>query len=93
MKGGHLNAPEATDLLVTPDQMRRFSTARIATKNLHGTGCTLSAAIAARIALGDPLPDATAIAKTFVARAIEAGREATLGHGPGPLMPMPWRGE
>jgi hydroxymethylpyrimidine/phosphomethylpyrimidine kinase len=93
MKGGHLNGPEAADLLVTRDQMRRFSSARIPSKNLHGTGCVLSAAIAARIALGDPLLEATAIAKTFVARAIEAGREATFGHGRGPLMPVPWRGE
>jgi hydroxymethylpyrimidine/phosphomethylpyrimidine kinase len=86
MKGGHLNGPEATDLLVMGDEMRRFSTARIPSKNLHGTGCVLSAAIAARIALGDKLPEATAIAKTFVARAIEEGREATLGHGRGPLI-------
>jgi hydroxymethylpyrimidine/phosphomethylpyrimidine kinase len=93
MKGGHLSGPEASDLLVTRDQMRRYSAARIATKNLHGTGCTLSAAIAARIALGDKLFEATAIAKTFVAHAIEAGREAALGHGRGPLMHPPWRGE
>ena len=52
MKGGHLAGDEAVDLLVTADAVRRFAAPRIASQNLHGTGCTLSSAIAANIVLG-----------------------------------------
>jgi hydroxymethylpyrimidine/phosphomethylpyrimidine kinase len=83
MKGGHL-AGDAVDVLVTPDGVRRYAAPRIASKNLHGTGCTLSSAIAARIVLGDRLPSAVQAAKTFVNEAIEAGRDLTLGAGAGP---------
>jgi hydroxymethylpyrimidine/phosphomethylpyrimidine kinase len=92
VKGGHLDSPEAVDLLVTPNGVRRFATLRIESKNLHGAGCTLSAAIAAGIALGQPLAEATALAKRFVADAITAARGASLGHGRGPLVQRPWRG-
>jgi len=92
MKGGHLDSPEAVDLLATADGVRRYSAKRIASSNLHGAGCTLSAAIAAGMALGEPLAEATAAAKAFVADAIEAGRVARLGRGRGPLIQRPWRG-
>jgi hydroxymethylpyrimidine/phosphomethylpyrimidine kinase len=92
IKGGHLDSAEAIDLLVTREETRRYAGPRIASKNLHGTGCTLSAAIAAHVALGDALPEAAASAKTFVAKAIEAGRDVKLGQGRGPLMPLPPRG-
>jgi hydroxymethylpyrimidine/phosphomethylpyrimidine kinase len=92
MKGGHLASPEAVDLLATADRLRRYSSKRIASNNLHGAGCTLSAAIAAGIARGEPLAEATAAAKAFVAEAIEAGRTAGLGRGRGPLIQRPWRG-
>jgi hydroxymethylpyrimidine/phosphomethylpyrimidine kinase len=86
VKGGHLEGDEAVDLLVTEDTIRRFAAPRLASKNLHGTGCTLSSAIAANIVLGAPLPEAVAEAKTFVRRSIERGQHVTLGAGAGPLI-------
>ncbi len=86
MKGGHLDGGEAVDLLVTADAVHRHAAARIDSQNLHGTGCTLSSAIAANLVLGLELPQAVADAKAFVSRAIEAGRGLTLGAGPGPLI-------
>ena len=89
MKGGHLESAEPIDVLVTAAGTRSYPGARIASRNLHGTGCTLSAALAAHIVMGWELAEAAARAKTFVARAIEAGRHATLGAGPGPLLQAP----
>ena len=86
VKGGHLEGDEAVDLLVTKDAIRRFAAPRLASKNLHGTGCTLSSAIAANIVLGAPLPEAVAAAKAFVRKAIERGQDVTLGAGAGPLI-------
>jgi hydroxymethylpyrimidine/phosphomethylpyrimidine kinase len=86
MKGGHLEGEEAIDLLVTEDTIRRFAAPRLASKNLHGTGCTLSSAIAANVVLGAPLPEAVAAAKAFVRQAIERGQDITLGAGAGPLI-------
>ena len=86
MKGGHLEGGEAVDLLVTADAAHRYAAPRIASNNLHGTGCTLSSAIAASIVLGLALPDAVAGARAFVREAIEAGRGIELGAGPGPLI-------
>jgi hydroxymethylpyrimidine/phosphomethylpyrimidine kinase len=88
MKGGHLDGGEAVDLLVTAAAVHRYAAPRIDSQNLHGTGCTLSSAIAANLVLGLELPQAVAAAKVFVSRAIEAGRGLTLGAGPGPLMQM-----
>lgn len=90
MKGGHLEG-DAVDLLVTADGIRRNSAPRIASRNLHGTGCTLSSAIAAFSVLGLALPEAVAAAKVFVQEAIERGRHVALGAGPGPLIPSPLR--
>jgi hydroxymethylpyrimidine/phosphomethylpyrimidine kinase len=86
MKGGHLDSEEVIDLLVTEDNVSRLAAPRLASKNLHGTGCTLSSAIAAHIVLGAPLPEAVAAAKTFVRRSIERGQDVTLGAGAGPLI-------
>ena len=86
MKGGHLEGREAVDLLVTAQRVRRFSAPRLALRNLHGTGCTLSSAIAANVVLGMALPEAVASAKVFVREAIERGGRVTLGAGPGPLI-------
>ena len=86
MKGGHLDGGEAVDLLVTAGAVHRYAAPRIDSQNLHGTGCTLSSAIAANLVLGLELPQAVADAKAFVSRAIEAGRGLTLGAGPGPLI-------
>jgi hydroxymethylpyrimidine/phosphomethylpyrimidine kinase len=92
MKGGHLAGAEAVDLLVAADGVRRFAAPKLASPNLHGTGCTLSSAIAAHIALGADLGEAVAAAKAFVRAAIERGRDVKLGEGPGPLIPIPIRG-
>lgn len=82
VKGGHLSA-EATDLLYDGEEFHLFSGQRIETRNTHGTGCTLSAAIAARLGQGASLIEAVAEAKNYVARAIR--RAPGLGHGAGPL--------
>ena len=89
MKGGHLAGDEAVDLLVTSEGVRRFAAPRLASLNLHGTGCALSSAIAAHVVLGADLPEAVAAAKDFVRAAIERGRGLTLGSGPGPLAALP----
>ncbi len=86
IKGGHLDGGEAVDLLATAEGVRRYAAPRIASPNLHGTGCTLSSAIAANVVLGMALPEAAAAAKTFVSEAIERGRQLTLGAGDGPLI-------
>jgi hydroxymethylpyrimidine/phosphomethylpyrimidine kinase len=86
MKGGHLEGDKAVDLLVTESTILRFATPKLASKNLHGTGCTLSSAIAANIVLKVALPEAVAAAKAFVHQSIERGRDVTLGAGAGPLI-------
>jgi hydroxymethylpyrimidine/phosphomethylpyrimidine kinase len=89
MKGGHLDGPDAVDLLITPEGVRRFVAPRIASANTHGTGCTLSSAIAAHIVIGASLPEAIAAAKNFVRAAIERGAKANLGAVPWPLLQAP----
>ena len=86
IKGGHLDGDQAVDLLVTAQGVRRLAAPRIASHNLHGTGCTLSSAIAAHVVLGMALPEAAAAAKSFVGEAIERGREIRLGAGDGPVI-------
>ena len=87
VKGGHLDDPaRASDLLVGPSWEGWLDGERIDTPNTHGTGCTLSAAIAARLALGDGGPDAVRAAKAFVTEAIR--HALTLGGGIGPVDPM-----
>jgi hydroxymethylpyrimidine/phosphomethylpyrimidine kinase len=83
VKGGHLAGDALVDLLVTPSGVREFSSRRIATRSTHGTGCTLSAAITAGLALGHSLEDSVATALDYVRRAIE--RAPGLGSGVGPL--------
>ena len=84
LKGGHLDAPESPDLLATPEGLTWFEGPRTATKNTHGTGCTLSAALAAQLGHGLPLEDAVAAAKTYVAGAIAEADTLAVGHGHGP---------
>ncbi len=83
VKGGHLEADEVVDVLVADGATRRFTHPKIATTSTHGTGCTLSAAIAAGLAHGRPLVRAVEDALDFVHRAIAAAPK--LGHGHGPL--------
>jgi len=88
VKGGHAGEGSdeiITDVLVTQGESYRFTSPRIASKNLHGTGCTLSSAIATMLALGEALPDAVRIAKEYVSGAIAGGSDRTIGHGSGPL--------
>jgi hydroxymethylpyrimidine/phosphomethylpyrimidine kinase len=84
IKGGHAQGPDAIDLLVTPQASARLSAEKIDTENTHGTGCTLSAAIAAGLAKGHRLSEAVTDAKTYVTRAIEAADELAIGQGHGP---------
>jgi hydroxymethylpyrimidine/phosphomethylpyrimidine kinase len=85
LKGGHGEGAEATDVLVTSARAQQFSAPRLATRNTHGTGCTLAAAIAARLAKGDTVEEAVKAAKDFVWKAIEAGSTLTIGKGDGPV--------
>jgi hydroxymethylpyrimidine/phosphomethylpyrimidine kinase len=84
MKGGHGSGPEAVDLLVTGTGTARFAAPRIASRNSHGTGCTLSSAIAAGFAKGLALEDAVGAAKAYVNAAIAAADRLAIGHGHGP---------
>jgi len=73
------------DLLIGQGDVVRLSAKRIATKNTHGTGCTLSSAIAAHLALGMALVGAVQSAHQFVRGALQAGSDVQTGHGSGPL--------
>lgn len=81
VKGGHLEG-QAVDVLWTQGEIHRFASERIATPHTHGTGCIYSAAITARLALGEELPISVLRAKRFVTQAIRTN--PGLGHGRGP---------
>lgn len=86
VKGGHSSGDEMTDLLLSADGFERlYSAPKINTRNTHGTGCTLSSAIASFLALGLELPEAVQQAKTYVHNAIAAAKEVNSGHGHGSL--------
>jgi len=85
LKGGHLKGDQAIDVLFDGEQHTRYVVDRIKTQNTHGTGCTLSAAIAAYLAQGCALPQAVARAKTYVTGAIKAADRLSAGSGAGPL--------
>jgi hydroxymethylpyrimidine/phosphomethylpyrimidine kinase len=85
MKGGHADRAESTDILVTATASIRVIAERIATRNTHGTGCTLSAAIAAGLAKGAGLTEAVRGAKEYVTAAIAAADRLAIGHGDGPV--------
>ncbi len=82
VKGGALDG-DADDYLLIGETGRWLNCPRIQTRNTHGTGCTLSAAVACGLALGKPVPEAVDDAKRYVTRAIRDG--LPLGHGVGPL--------
>src|SRR5206468_12896858 len=82
VKGGHLSGDQVVDVLVTAGAARRFTRPRLDTTSTHGTGCTLSAAVAAGLALGRPLEQAVADGLDFVHRAIAAAPGFGKGHGP-----------
>lgn len=86
LKGGHLPGERVVDLLALPGGARhRLASARIATHNGHGTGCTLSSAIAAHLARGFPLVQAAQAARAYILGAIAAGADVHTGQGHGPL--------
>ena len=86
LKGGHLPGGEVADLLVSgPGPAQRLASPRIASRNTHGTGCTLSSAIAAYLALGEPLDRAVALARGYILQAIASGADVYTGAGHGPL--------
>ncbi len=85
VKGGHGKGAESVDFFVTKDSTVRLAAPRVATKNTHGTGCTLSSAIAAGLAKGEGLERAVRNAKTYVTAAIAAADRLDVGHGHGPV--------
>ncbi len=85
IKGGHGSGAESVDLLVEPTAVTRFAAERIATQNTHGTGCTLSSAIAAGLAKGLDLRESVRQAKAYVTAAIAASNRLSIGHGHGPV--------
>jgi hydroxymethylpyrimidine/phosphomethylpyrimidine kinase len=86
LKGGHLLGDEVVDLLVqAKGPTRRLASSRIPSRNVHGTGCTLSSAIAAHLALGHHLEESVTLARDFILNAIAQGAEVVTGQGHGPL--------
>lgn len=85
IKGGHGEGPESIDYLFGKNSIVRLAAPRIATKNTHGTGCSLSSAIAAGLAKGESLEVAVRHAKAYVNGAIAAADELGVGHGHGPI--------
>lgn len=85
IKGGHLDGPQSIDLLVDERGCERLAAPRSASKNTHGTGCTLSSAVAAGLAKGLPLKQAVGEAKAYVSAAIAAADRLNVGAGSGPL--------
>ena len=85
MKGGHSDGEQAIDLLLTREGMEHFSSPRIATKNTHGTGCTLASAIAAGLAKKLSLRESVAQAKHYLYNALLHADEIHIGQGAGPV--------
>ena len=85
IKGGHGQGAESIDYLVSGHGTLALSTQRIATPNTHGTGCSLSSAIAAGLAKGEDLEAAVRQAKAWISAAIAAADRFSVGHGHGPI--------
>jgi hydroxymethylpyrimidine/phosphomethylpyrimidine kinase len=85
IKGGHGDGPESVDLLVEPGGCLCLAGPRIATRNTHGTGCTLASAIVAGFAKGLALAEAAKAAKAYVSAAIAGADRLKVGHGRGPV--------
>jgi hydroxymethylpyrimidine/phosphomethylpyrimidine kinase len=85
LKGGHGSGAEAVDILVTSAGAQRLALPRLSTRNTHGTGCTLSAAIAGLRARGLRLTDAVRAAKSYLWQALQAGAGMSIGKGNGPV--------
>jgi hydroxymethylpyrimidine/phosphomethylpyrimidine kinase len=85
IKGGHGQGSESIDYLIDAERTIALAAPRVATKNTHGTGCSLSSAIAAGLAKGDDMEAALRNAKAWVSAAIAAADKFTVGHGHGPI--------
>jgi hydroxymethylpyrimidine/phosphomethylpyrimidine kinase len=85
IKGGHADGETALDILFEGDEPVSFEAERVKTRNTHGTGCTLSAAIAAELAKGATLAEAVETAKAYVTAAILAADRLEIGEGRGPV--------
>ncbi len=85
IKGGHGEGPQSTDYLFSADGIVHLAAPRIVTANTHGTGCSLSSAIAADLARGESLNEAVRHAKDFISAAIAAADRLEVGHGHGPV--------
>jgi hydroxymethylpyrimidine/phosphomethylpyrimidine kinase len=85
IKGGHGIGPESVDILLDATTQMRLASERVVTAHTHGTGCTLSSAIAAGLARGLPLTDAVGQAKAYVSAAIAAADRLAVGTGHGPV--------
>lgn len=90
IKGGHLEGNRMCDLLHTSSYIFHiYEEEKVETDNLHGTGCTLSSAIATFLAKGFPMREAIQQAKAYITQAIIAGKDLHIGHGNGPLWHFP----
>ncbi|MDE5453086.1 bifunctional hydroxymethylpyrimidine kinase/phosphomethylpyrimidine kinase [Bradyrhizobium sp. CSA112] len=85
IKGGHGEGAESIDYLIDSSGVTALAAPRIATKNTHGTGCSLSSAIAAELAKGEDVETAVRNAKTWISAAIAAADRFSVGHGHGPI--------
>jgi hydroxymethylpyrimidine/phosphomethylpyrimidine kinase len=85
IKGGHGQGRESIDYLVDADSTMVLAAPRISTTNTHGTGCSLSSAIAAELAKGEDMASAVRNAKRWISAAIEAADRFSVGHGQGPV--------
>ena len=85
IKGGHLGGEQAVDVLFDGRRHRSVSAPRLATRNTHGTGCTLSSAIAAYLARGAALAEAVEAAKSYLSAALAHSRHLRVGQGHGPV--------
>lgn len=85
LKGGHLSTEDSPDLLVVDHQCTWFENERIQTANTHGTGCTLSSALASYLGQGLSIPKAVFAAKTYISGAIAASDQLNVGRGHGPV--------
>jgi hydroxymethylpyrimidine/phosphomethylpyrimidine kinase len=85
IKGGHGQGSESIDYLIDGGGIIALAAPRVATKNTHGTGCSLSSAIAAGLAKGDDMETAVRHAKAWVSAAIAAADRLNVGHGTGPI--------
>lgn len=85
IKGGHGEGSESIDYLVSADKTIALAASRVATRNTHGTGCSLSSAVAAGLARGEDLETAVRNAKSWISAAIAAADRFRVGHGHGPI--------